>query len=74
VGVLVVGTAPIDFRVAAPLMGFLTLATIVLFTAMRTSVCLTRREAVGLLALYAGFVGWLSFETAGWTDLLPSAG
>jgi len=71
-GVMVVGTAPVDFQVAAPLMGFLTLATIVLFAALRTRVQLSRREAVLLLGLYAGFVVWLGLESAGVTTLLSS--
>ncbi|MEC7522384.1 MAG: sodium:calcium antiporter [Myxococcota bacterium] len=66
-GVLVAGEAPVDFGVAAPLMGFLTLATIALFAFMRTRLRLTRTEGVLLLVLYAAFVGWLILETVGVT-------
>jgi len=66
-GVLVAGAAPVDFGVAAPLMGFLTMATIVLFAFMRTKLRLTRGEGVILLLLYAVFVGWLVLETVGVT-------
>ena len=67
-GVLVAGEAPVDFGVAAPLMGFLTLATIALFAFMRTRLRLTRTEGVLLLVLYAAFVGWLILETVGVTQ------
>jgi len=36
-GVLIAGAAVVDYRVAAPLMAFLTLGTVVLFTFLRTS-------------------------------------
>ncbi|MFP4341865.1 MAG: hypothetical protein ACLFQO_15560 [Cyclobacteriaceae bacterium] len=36
-GILIAGTSPIDFTVAVLMMDFLTLATIMLFTMMRTS-------------------------------------
>ncbi len=68
VGVLIAGSAPVDFAVAAPLMAFLTLATVVLFTSMRTSLRLRRTEAVVLLALYAVFVIWMTLETLGVTS------
>lgn len=66
-GVLVAGAARVDYTVAAPLMAFLTLATIVLFAILRTGLELERREAVILLALYAAFVGWLVAESVGIT-------
>ena len=64
-GILVAGAYAVDYAIAAPLMGFLTLATIVLFATMRTGVALSRREGGLLLALYLAFVGWLALETAG---------
>ena len=70
-GVLVAGAVPIDFAVAVPMMGGLTLATILLFTLLRTELELTHAEAWLLLAAYAGFVGWLVAETLGYTGVLP---
>lgn len=66
-GVLIAGTAVVDYRVAAPLMAFLTLATVVLFTALRTDLSLTRWEGWLLLGMYGLFVVWLALETAGIT-------
>ena len=70
VGILIAGTAPIDFKVAAPMMGFLTLATIVLFTMMRTSLRLRKSECWMLLALYAIFIAWMILETLEVTNVL----
>jgi cation:H+ antiporter len=70
-GVLVAGAATIDFAAAMPLMGFLTLATIVLFAMLRTGLQLRRTEAAILLGLYALFLLWIALETAGvlnWTQ------
>jgi len=64
VGILIAGTSPVDFKVAAPMMGFLTLATILLFTMMRTSLRLRRSECWSLLGLYAIFIVWMVLETA----------
>lgn len=69
-GILVAGTYAVDYAVAAPLMAFLTLATIALFTTMRTEVRLRRWEAWFLLGLYGVFVGWLALETVGVTRWL----
>lgn len=67
-GVLIAGTATIDFSVAAPMMGVLTLATIVLFAFLRTDMVLSRREGWALLALYALFVLWMVLESFGVTS------
>lgn len=69
-GVLIAGAATIDYAVAAPLMGFLTLATIVLFAMLRTGLTLTVTESRLLLLLYAVFIGWMVLETMGVTDLV----
>lgn len=69
-GVLIAGAAVVDYRVAAPLMAFLTLGTVVLFTALRTDLRLGRLEGWLLLSLYAAFVAWLGLETAGVTSVL----
>jgi len=70
VGVLIAGASVVNFAVAAPLMAFLTLATVVLFTQMRTGLELSRGESVLLLALYGLFVAWLVLETMNVVDLL----
>jgi len=72
-GVLIAGATQVDYRVAAPLMAFLTLGTIVLFAATRTNLRLGRREATLLLLLYVAFVVWLGLETAGVTSFLAGA-
>ncbi|MBT8489238.1 MAG: sodium:calcium antiporter [Gemmatimonadetes bacterium] len=73
-GVLIAGAAVVDYRVAAPLMAFLTLATVVLFTFLRTSLELSRAEGWVLLTLYAAFVVWLALETTGVTMVLGRVG
>lgn len=62
-GVLLAGAAPINFAVAAPMMGVLTFATIVLFALLRTRLELSKTESWFLLALYAAFIGWMVLET-----------
>ncbi|MFB6176548.1 MAG: sodium:calcium antiporter [Halobaculum sp.] len=69
-GVLIVGSSPVSFTVAAPMMGILTVATILLFTVLRTGLTLTNAESYGLLAAYALFVGWVVGETVGTFDLI----
>jgi cation:H+ antiporter len=68
-GVLIAGATPVDFGVAAPLMGMLTIATVVLFAAMRTSLHLDRWEAWLLLGIYGVFLLWVVLETLGITGL-----
>ncbi|MFB6122868.1 MAG: sodium:calcium antiporter [Haloferacaceae archaeon] len=70
-GVLVAGSATVDYAAAVPMMGFLTLSTLVLFTAMRTDLELTTREARLLLGVYAVFLAWMAAETAGVTAFVP---
>jgi cation:H+ antiporter len=71
VGVLIVGTVTVDFAVAVPMLGVLTLATVLLFTMLRTDLSITAAEAYVLLASYGLFVTWVGTETLGWTTLLP---
>ncbi|MFB6298335.1 MAG: sodium:calcium antiporter [Salinirussus sp.] len=73
VGVLIAGRAPVSFTVAAPMMGVLTVATIFLFTVLRTDLTLTDAESYGLLAAYLVFVGWIVGETIGAFDLIVGA-
>ncbi|WP_049936137.1 sodium:calcium antiporter [Haloplanus natans] len=70
-GVLIVGTTTVDFAAATPMMACLTVATLVLFTLLRTDLSLTDREACVLLAAYVAFVGWIALETVGVVGLLP---
>lgn len=70
VGVLIAGASPVDFSVAAPMMGVLTLATIVLFTLLRTDLVLRRLECCLLLVLYLAFIVWMSLETFGVTHVV----
>ncbi|WP_396611669.1 sodium:calcium antiporter [Haloferax sp. S1W] len=70
VGVLIVGSVPVDFAVAVPMMGVLTLATVLLFTLLRTKLSLTRPEAYILLIAYVVFIVWVVAESAGITQLV----
>ncbi len=70
-GVFVVGTATVNFAVAAPMLGVLTLATVLLFVSLRTGLSLTDPEAYGLLAAYLAFVAWVAVETVGLTNFVP---
>lgn len=72
VGVLIAGTAVINFTVAAPLMGALTIATLILFSFMRTDMVLSRSESVGLLVIYGIFLIWMALENFGLIDSIPS--
>jgi cation:H+ antiporter len=72
-GVLIVGSTTVDFAAAVPMMASLTLATLVLFTLLRTELSLTEREAGLLFLTYAAFVGWVVLEAFGATGVLPNA-
>lgn len=65
VGVLIVGSAPVSFAIAAPMMGVLTVATVLLFTVLRTGLVLTTAESYALLLAYLIFLGWVIGETVG---------
>ena len=73
VGVLIAGSATVDFASIVPMMGFLTLATLILFTVLRTELALTTPEAYVLLGVYALFIGWLVLETTGVLGFIPGA-
>ncbi|MCA9619527.1 MAG: sodium:calcium antiporter [Myxococcales bacterium] len=68
VGVMIAGRAEINFSIATPMMAILTVATLALFVAMRTSLVVSRREAGLLLFLYAAFIVWVSLESFGVID------
>jgi cation:H+ antiporter len=68
VGVIIAGTAEINFLTAVPLMGFLAVATLVFIVfsrTHRTHLELTNREALTLLALYGLFLVWMILESVG---------
>ncbi|MEF8863332.1 MAG: sodium:calcium antiporter [Haloarculaceae archaeon] len=70
VGVLLVGSVPVDFAIAVPMLGVLTLATVLLFGTLRTDLSLTGTESYALLLAYLLFVAWVVAETAGLTHVL----
>jgi cation:H+ antiporter len=65
VGVVIAGSAEINFLTAVPLMAFLALATLVFIIFTRTHLELTRVEAVSLLVLYGIFLAWMILESVG---------
>ena len=69
-GVLIAGSVVIDFAAAVPMMGVLTLATVLLFAALRTELSLTRVEAYALVLSYLSFVAWIVAESLGMTNVL----
>ena len=71
-GVLIAGAAVINYSVAAPLMGMLTLATVALFAMMRTRMRLSARESWAMLGGYAAFVAWAALESFDLIDWVPS--
>jgi len=70
-GIMIAGSVEINFGVAVPMMSVLTLATILLFAAMRTDLYLSDTESYGLLGFYALFILWLVVETLGYTQAIP---
>jgi cation:H+ antiporter len=70
VGVLIVGSVPIDFAVAVPMLGVLTFATVLLFAFLRTDLSMTTLEAYALLFAYLVFVAWVVAETVGVTNVI----
>jgi len=73
IGVLIVWSATVPFAVAAPMMGVMTVATVLLFTLLRTDLVLTDPECYGLLGAYLLFVVWIVAETVGALDLIVAA-
>lgn len=73
VGVLIAGSVAFEFGVAVPLVGFLTLATIILFTQLRTDLVLSKTEGWILNGTYGVFLLWMVLEQVGLMSLLPGA-
>lgn len=71
-GVLIAGTVTINYSIGAPMMGVLTVATLIVFLMMRTSLLLSKAEAWVLIGLYVLFVVWMVVETFNVVDLVPS--
>ena len=71
-GVLIAGATVINFSVAAPLMGALTLGTLLLFSFLRTDMILGRWESAGLIFCYLLFLLWMGLENFGVIDSIPS--
>jgi cation:H+ antiporter len=65
VGILLAGSATINFLVAVPTMGFLGLATLVFVVFTRTDLELSHLEAYGFLGLYLLFLLWMTLESLG---------
>jgi cation:H+ antiporter len=72
-GVLIVGAVPVNFGVAVPLLGFLTVVTVVIFGFLRTELTLSVSESYALLGLYVGFIAWMVLETVGVLGFVPGA-
>lgn len=70
IGVLIMGSVSINFTTAVPMMGVLTLATVLLFAILRTDLSLTKPESYALLFMYVIFVAWVIAETIGLTHLI----
>jgi len=64
-GVLIAGSSVINFEVAVPMMLFLLLATILLFTFMRLQLQISSTEGWTLLIVYIAFIIWMVLETVG---------
>lgn len=73
IGVLIAGSVPVNFAVAAPMMGVLTIATILLFVVLRTDLLLSNAESYALLAGYLLFVCWVGAESIGVSGLIKGA-
>ncbi|MEF8813495.1 MAG: sodium:calcium antiporter [Halovenus sp.] len=72
-GVLIVGRTPVNFAMAVPMFGVLTLATVLLFTVLRTGLVFSDTESYLLMASYLIFVIWVVLETVSRViDVLPN--
>ncbi|MFC7139585.1 sodium:calcium antiporter [Halosimplex aquaticum] len=75
VGVLIVGAWTFNFALAIPMFAVLTLATILLFTVLRTDLALSTAESAALLAAYLLFVAWVVLDTVtSVVSILPDLG
>jgi len=72
VGVLIAGAAVVNFSIAAPMIGALTLGTFIIFSFMRTDMELSIAESYGLLFFYLVFLLWMGLESFGVINTIPS--
>ena len=70
IGIMIAGSAVINFSRAAPLMGILVLATIILFVFSRTDLEIKNWESYTMLSFYVLFVIWMILETIGITSIV----
>ncbi|NHX36050.1 MULTISPECIES: sodium:calcium antiporter [Halolamina] len=70
-GIVLAGGAVVNYGVAVPMMAFLVVATVALFTMLRTDLHLSDREATVLLGVYAVFLSWMVLETVGAVGFVP---
>ncbi|OKY77247.1 MAG: Ca2+/Na+ antiporter [Candidatus Methanohalarchaeum thermophilum] len=71
IGVLIAGTATINFSRAAPLFGALVAGTLSLFLFARTDLEITKKESYILLILYIAFIIFMGLESSDLTSLIP---
>jgi cation:H+ antiporter len=71
-GIMIAGSTEINFLIAAPLMGILMLATIILFAFLRTRLTLSKTENWILLVCYFVFIIWIVLEGTGKIGFLLS--
>ncbi len=69
-GVMIAGSAVINFARAIPLMGFLVLATVILFAVSRTKMEISKKESSFLLIVYILFIAWMLLETFGVSSIV----
>lgn len=70
-GIVLAGGAVVNYGVAVPMMAFLVVATVLLFTTLRTDLQLSDREAPVLLGAYVVFLCWMVLETVGAVAFVP---
>lgn len=63
IGILIAGSASINFSIAVPMMMFLTIATVLLITLLRWRLKLTAKEGWVLIVFYILFVCWMIMES-----------
>ena len=70
IGVILAGGVSIGFLTSVPLMLFLFYTTLVVVVLAATDFEITTEEGYVLLAMYIGFLGWMTSEALGFTTLL----
>ena len=70
IGVILAGGVSISFLTSVPLLLFLFYTTLVVVVLAATDFELTTEEGYVFLAMYVGFLGWMTTEALGFTTLL----